>query len=206
MAIGNYACDGKRKMNTWVTSDIHFGHKNIIRYCNRPFKNVIEMDSHIIDTWNRRVGTDDAVYFLGDFAMGPGVDDGFIADKLNMLHGHIHAIVGNHDEPNPRFGQSGLAKIVEDFNLQHKVTILPSVHETRIDGQLFVMCHYPMKVWHWKEQGVPHLHGHIHTQFTPTRLQRMFSENRFDVGVDMFGGPVQLTGDLRFLRGAKGWK
>jgi len=52
---------------TWFTSDTHFGHFNIIEYCNRPFKTVDEMNSKLIRFWNERVKPDDIVYFLGDF-------------------------------------------------------------------------------------------------------------------------------------------
>ncbi len=47
-------------------SDLHFDHKNIIRYCNRPFSSVDEMNHFIVNTWNRTVDLGDTVYFLGD--------------------------------------------------------------------------------------------------------------------------------------------
>ena len=46
-------------MNIWVTSDLHFGHKNIIKYENRPFKDIEEMDKAIIELWNKTVKKDD---------------------------------------------------------------------------------------------------------------------------------------------------
>ena len=52
----------------FVTSDLHFGHKNIIKYENRPFKDVEEMDQKLIENWNNKVGKDDTVYILGDFS------------------------------------------------------------------------------------------------------------------------------------------
>lgn len=51
----------------FVTSDIHFSHSNIIKYCNRPFENIFEMDDYIIKKWNETVSYDDTIYILGDF-------------------------------------------------------------------------------------------------------------------------------------------
>ena len=63
-------------MNTWLISDTHFDHANIIKYCNRPFKDVDEMNNTIWQNWNSVVDADDIVYHLGDFALGPS--DGYI--------------------------------------------------------------------------------------------------------------------------------
>lgn len=184
----------------FVTSDTHFGHSNIIRFCSRPFKNRVDMDSHMIDEWNRRVGIKDTVYFLGDFAMGPPATDGFIAQKLQLLNGNIKVVLGNHDQPVPKFGTSGLKKIVEDYAL--KIEILSDIHEMSHDGVDYVMCHYPMKDWSGKQKGSLHLHGHSHTRYTTSVARRQVAEHRYDVGVDMYGGPVALHN----LGEPKGWE
>ena len=57
-------------VNTWFTSDFHLGHRNIIRYCSRPFASVEEMDAAILANLNKLVGADDVLYFLGDFCLG----------------------------------------------------------------------------------------------------------------------------------------
>jgi calcineurin-like phosphoesterase family protein len=56
-------------VNTWFTSDFHFGHRNIIQYCNRPFASTGEMDAAILANLNRQVGDNDQLYFLGDFSV-----------------------------------------------------------------------------------------------------------------------------------------
>ncbi|MBX3075784.1 hypothetical protein KF707_22435 [Candidatus Obscuribacterales bacterium] len=60
-------------MNTWFTSDHHFGHTNIIKYCNRPFNSVAHMNALMEVDWNSIVAPEDTVYYLGDFAMQPNM-------------------------------------------------------------------------------------------------------------------------------------
>lgn len=79
----------------WVTSDTH--HANIIKYCNRPFSSVEEMNETIIENWNKVVSKGDIVYHLGDFALG---DKSLIPDFIRRLTGHISFIMGNHDNLN----------------------------------------------------------------------------------------------------------
>ena len=192
----------------FVSSDLHFGHNNIIRYASRPFKGTADMDSYLIDEWNRRVPSDSIVYFLGDFAMGPRVDDGFIADKLRYLHGEIRVVLGNHDQPAKKWGMSGLKQVVEDHRLGDKVKVLEDIHEFAVGGQRFVACHYPMSDWNGKFHGVAHLHGHCHSVLSkqkPRDLAKMKKQKIYDIGVDMYGGPVELTDDRRFLDDPQGW-
>lgn len=75
-------------------ADTHFGHKNIIRYENRPFQSVEEMDTELIKRWNQIVSTDDTVYHLGDFAL---TTSSRIAEIVPQLNGHKILIKGNHD-------------------------------------------------------------------------------------------------------------
>jgi len=54
-------------MNQWFSADDHFGHGNIIKYCNRPFKDSNDMNSSLIRNWNQRVKPEDTVFHVGDF-------------------------------------------------------------------------------------------------------------------------------------------
>ena len=92
--IMNYKFDGSR---VFVTSDTHFNHTNIIRFCNRPFKNVAHMNETIISNWNRVVGPEDTVFHLGDFCLGGSAE---WINVLNRLNGKKYLISGNHDIKN----------------------------------------------------------------------------------------------------------
>lgn len=79
--------------NTFFISDTHFGHSNIIRYANRPFKDLESMHREMIARWNGRVGARDTVYHLGDVAFSR---DGLaIMSQLNGKNKHL--VLGNHD-------------------------------------------------------------------------------------------------------------
>ena len=85
----------------FFTADLHFGHANIIRHCNRPFASVDEMDAVLIHNWNAAVGLKDEVYILGDFTMRSAVE----AHKyLVRLNGRKYFICGNHDRFLKGFG------------------------------------------------------------------------------------------------------
>jgi len=66
-------------VNNWFTSDFHLGHRNIIRYCGRPFASVEQMDAAILANLNKLVGADDVLYFLGDFCLGDRIKPASIA-------------------------------------------------------------------------------------------------------------------------------
>ena len=67
----------------FVTSDLHFGHANVIKFDNRPFQNVEEMDRALIALWNETVSKRDTVYILGDFSWYRG-------EKTNEIQ-YVHS-------------------------------------------------------------------------------------------------------------------
>ena len=76
----NYKFDGSR---VFFTSDTHFNHTNIIRFCNRPFKDVSHMNETMISNWNRVVGPEDIVFHLGDFCLGGSAEWINVLNRLN---------------------------------------------------------------------------------------------------------------------------
>lgn len=127
------------KMNIFFTSDTHFGHKNIIKYCNRPFNDVNEMNEILISRWNSKVNPDDLVYHLGDFSMRA------VPEIRKRLNGDICLIRGNHDV-DENFG----FKSIKDYD------------EVIVHNQKIILFHYGLRTWHHDIRGVWHLYGHSH--------------------------------------------
>jgi len=150
-------------VNTWFTSDFHLGHRNIIRYCNRPFQSTGEMDAAILDNLNSRVQQNDILYFLGDFCMGGPSQAARYRDRVVCRH--IHVIEGNHDR--------ALRRLANSFCSTNQLT------QIRIEGQGIVLCHYAMRVWQHSSRGAWHLYGHSHGNLKDSQAALSM-----DVGVD----------------------
>lgn len=132
--------------STWFTADFHFGHSNIIRYRNRPFRDVAEMDQAILERLNASVKPNDSLYFLGDFCIGGKTRA--LTYRKQIRCKEIFAVPGNHDKD--------ISKLVEAF------TWLSNLAEISIHGQPIVLCHYAMRVWNRSSHGAWHLYGHSH--------------------------------------------
>ena len=151
----------------FFTSDTHFGHKNIIEYCARPYKSVEGMREQFLYLWNKKVPVDGVVFHCGDFAFAEKDE---VADILNRLNGRIVLIQGNHDSESKREARCWL-------HLFEEVHQLLRIH-VMDHGQSITLCHYPMVVWDRSHNGSWMLHGHCHgTLKNPHGLI-------LDVGVD----------------------
>lgn len=147
-------------------SDTHWGHKNIIKYSNRPFKSVEEMNEALIDNWNDVVKPTDVVYHLGDFAFLPYSDLKAIARRLN---GEKHFIMGNHDKE--------ISKNRNDLLSSHTFASITSYQEVKAEGHMICCFHYGQRVWNKSHHGSFHLYGHSHGSLPP-------HGRSVDVGVD----------------------
>lgn len=154
-------------MTILFTADMHFGHTNIIKHCNRPFKSVDEMDSTMIKRWNKKVKPEDTVYILGDVAF---CNVHTVISIFNKLNGRIKFLPGNHD--------AALMKKDEFHLIFHE--ILPPIYEFKIQDEHVVLCHYPMESWNRSYHGAIHLHGHTHGTVPFNNKKK-----RLDVGVDV---------------------
>jgi len=145
-------------MTIFVTSDLHFGHENILKYCSesRPFSNVDEMDEALIEEWNAVVSPNDDIYNLGDFSFHRPEKT---VEILNRLNGRHHLVCGNHDGAITRMLKKGAT--LNDLNLASVSNYL----EIKYHRQKIVMFHYPIVSWNGMHRGSIMLHGHSHGSF-----------------------------------------
>ncbi|MGZ2258544.1 metallophosphoesterase [Roseobacter sp. A03A-229] len=161
-------------MTNWYTADTHFGHENIIKHCDRPFKSANHMDAVLLENLSSRVGPEDALWVVGDFAFGPKAKDKkWLTNLFMRLPGaEKHLVVGNHD------GEA--TQELPWTSISHLTEVADS------KGPPPVLCHYPMITWHRARKGALHLFGHVHEQWRGSR-------NAVNVGVDVWGYvPVTL--------------
>ena len=181
----------------FFTSDHHFGHKNVIKYTNRPFADVEEMDAEMIKRYNSVVTKKDIVYFIGDFSFYSDAEK--VIDILMSLNGEKHFVSGNHDK-----GMHYNEKIVKCFQtysrVPYKEIYVPDA-SVRNGKQAITLCHYAMRVWNKSHHGAFHLYGHSHGSLPddPNSLS-------FDVGVDAWDFyPVSYT-QVKETMAKKTWK
>lgn len=138
----------------WFISDNHFNHKNIIQYCNRPFKNVEEMDEYMIEMWNFVVGINDTVYHLGDFSFNLNFKE--IKALVSKLNGSIILIQGNHDRKGVNyFKKCGFVE----------------VYKKKIVIGNYILSHRPLNE-NLIPEGFLNIHGHIHNYGYPKNTNR----------------------------------
>jgi calcineurin-like phosphoesterase family protein len=113
---------------TYFTSDTHFNHANIIRYCGRPYTDVDAMNRELIARWNATVRPEDTVYHLGDACMGPKTE---FHRFIRRLNGRKLLIAGNHDRPAAFMRACGFAEV-------H-----PQLYAS-VDGLRIWMAHIPI--------------------------------------------------------------
>ena len=149
----------------YFTADWHLSHNNkhggIIKYCNRPFSSIEEMDDTIWKNFFSTVKNGDTVYFLGDLTFRKDLAEDFF-DKTKGIQ--IHFIFGNHDH-----------KI--NSIIKRRATWYGDMKYISPNGKPIVITHYAMRVWHKSHFNSWNLHGHSHGGLSPEGKQ-------WDVGVD----------------------
>lgn len=138
----------------FFTADEHYGHRNILKYCNRPFNSVDEMDAEIISNHNEVVKNGDIVVHVGDFTLAKNQFAQKIVEQLNGEHIFIE---GSHDKW---------------MKLQYA-----QIWQRTIEKQPIIACHYAMRVWPRSHYNSWLVYGHSHGGLPP-------EGKSWDVGVD----------------------
>jgi calcineurin-like phosphoesterase family protein len=172
-------------MNRYFTADLHLGHRNIISYCDRPFRDVDEMNAGLVERWNDTVRPGDEVIVLGDVAMGR--IDASLA-LIAGLHGRKVLVAGNHDRC-----WAGHRRGVEAATVRYLAAgfdeILQGTVQLELDGTPVLAGHFPYHGdSHDHDRYTGHrpvdtggwlLHGHIHDRWK-------VRERMINVGVDVW--------------------
>ena len=150
-------------MTIWFTADQHFGHENIIEYCNRPFPRLGKMEQAIIGNYRKVVAPEDTVYILGDLTIKGPQHRGHLEYILEQLPGNKHLILGNHDKFDPFvYVELGVLTVHTALDIGDYILI----HDP-------VLCHaVNNRKW---------LCGHVHTLFKMNT-----HGNVLNVGVDQW--------------------
>lgn len=141
----------------FLIGDCHFGHRNIIKYCNRPFANVEEMTESLIKNWNSVVGKNDIVYVVGDFAL---CGKQKIIEIGKRLNGRKRLIIGNHDQASiETYREAGF-----EFVYNHSIVL----------DDFFIVSHVPLE---HVQNPFFNIHGHTHEPSTSENCFCVSAEN-----------------------------
>lgn len=167
-------------MKTYITSDLHFGHKNIMKFCpitRARFKDdVVYMNQAMVKEWNDLINPEDTVYILGDVAFMSGSDAGRL---INRLNGRKILVEGNHDR-----------KTLQDATFRGAFAEVHKYLDITYNGHKIVMFHYPIAEWDQMHRGALHFHGHLHGN--TSGLEKFRAR---DMGMDATGMIATLMED-----------
>jgi calcineurin-like phosphoesterase family protein len=167
----------------WFTSDQHFGHSNVIQFCNRPFANVEEMNEALIENHNKVIRKGDLVYVLGDMFWRSLTLQQAMTIRAR-LNGQMFYVNGNHEELLRKKELSSQFIWCKDLAKIHPVGY-PHI----------ILCHYAMRTWEGAHRGDWQLFGHSHNGLLASVQGSTKEESAlsFDIGVDAWGMcPVSL--------------
>lgn len=159
----------------YFSSDHHFGHHNVIKFCNRPFNNVTEMDIELINRHNSVVNKNDTVIIIGDFSF---YNKRKTYDIIKQLNGQLIFIRGSHD------------RWLKPYNKHHEIwqKYFPEINNH------IICCHYQMKSWPYSHYNSINLYGHHHGNSIPEGKQH-------DIGVDTNNYyPYSLTEIINIMK------
>lgn len=166
----------------FFSSDQHFGHSNVIRFCNRPYENTKEMGQALIDNWNSKATNNDIIFVLGDMFWFHGRHDiKKVASKLNGKE--IYIVPGNHCKREAYELCDERIKLLDDVSAIY----LRETDKPQIIAEI-VISHIPLMTWPHRERGAYNFFGHIHSgPVTAAEVDQdlpLWQGLQYDVGVD----------------------
>jgi calcineurin-like phosphoesterase family protein len=180
----------------FFTSDTHYMHTNICRgttrwsnaddFC-RDFDTLDQMNDRIVNGINLVVGQDDILFHLGDWSFGGFERIEEFRNRINCKN--IHIVLGNHDHHIER-DREGIRGLFTSVNQYLELEVKGKDWE-----QNYVLMHYPIISWNKMNDGVIHLHGHVHLSAD----RRIGKGKTMDVGVDGNGLDPLHTSDIKRL-------
>jgi calcineurin-like phosphoesterase family protein len=180
----------------YFTSDTHYMHKNICRgttsWSNadgftRDFDTLDQMNDRVVNGINSAVGQDDILFHLGDWSFGGFEMIEQFRNRINCKN--VHIILGNHDHHIER-DREGIRQLFTSVNQYLELEVKGKDWE-----QNYVLMHYPIISWNKMNDGVIHLHGHVHLSAD----RRIGKGKTMDVGVDGNGLDPLHTSDIKRL-------
>ena len=172
----------------WFSSDHHFYHSNVIRYCSRPYRSIEEMNADLVQKWNEVVMPEDTVYYLGDFALAHRAVEVYTP----LLNGTKHLIMGNHDFPHPAHPRGRKQGVKwKQLYLDYGWNSVELTKTMEIGGELVHLNHLPYTASHPRAkynmyespETRPLICGHVHEKW-----KIKISGNKYlmyNVGVDV---------------------
>jgi calcineurin-like phosphoesterase family protein len=167
-------------MKTFITSDLHWGHRNIMSFCpvsRARFRNDLDyMNEAMIREWNDLIEPEDLVYILGDVAFLPAQK---AVEYMRRLNGRKILVQGNHDR-----------KLLQDAGFRGCFEEIHHYLDINYAGTKVVMFHYPIAEWDQMHRGAVHFHGHLHGGVSGMEQYRCR-----DMGIDATGQIAVLMED-----------
>jgi calcineurin-like phosphoesterase family protein len=170
----------------FFTSDTHYAHSNICSATTkwegasnltREFNSLDHMNATLVNNINNMVGEDDILIHLGDWSFGGFEKVQEFRDRIVCKN--IHLVLGNHDHHIER-NKEGVQSLFSSVQNYLRLEVRRPINKATTEKFIFVCMHYPIASWHDMNQGVIHLHGHVHL---PYHL-RIAEGKAMDVGVD----------------------
>lgn len=161
--------------NIFFTADLHLGHANIIKYAERPFSDVHEMNKAITYNWNSKVNSNSIVIVAGDFCFGDP------APHLKHLNGKIILVLGDHDKAFKK----------RNYGIQTCDILCLTTNEKLP----IIISHWCFRVWRKSHFNSIHLYGHSHGRLSPIGKS-------WDIGVDVNNfAPIHLKEIMKIMEG-----